>query len=96
MTKYISETLRKYPPVAFLERKCLNDYKIDDNLTIEKGNPVYINVLAIHYNEEYYPEPEKWLPERFPGDSDSNHRQYTFLPFGEGPRFCIGLYFVLI
>nr|DAB41791.1 TPA_inf: cytochrome P450 CYP332A33 [Melitaea cinxia] len=90
LTACIYETLRKYASVAYLDRLCINDYKLDDNFTIKKGTPVFINVLAIHYNEKYYPEPEKWLPERFLNKSDSINTDFTFLPFGEGPRFCIG------
>ncbi|XP_046969988.1 cytochrome P450 6k1-like [Vanessa cardui] len=84
----INETLRMHPPVAYLERLCAKDYKLDDSYTIETGTPVFINVLAIHYNEKYYPESEKFRPERFMSDIDTSNA--VFLPFGEGPRFCIG------
>ncbi|CAH2100102.1 unnamed protein product [Euphydryas editha] len=90
LTACIHETLRKHTPVAYLDRLCLKDYKINDNFTIEKGTPVFINVLAIHYNEKYYPEPLKWKPERFLNKSETDNSDFTFLPFGEGPRFCIG------
>ncbi|XP_026484406.2 cytochrome P450 6k1-like [Vanessa tameamea] len=84
----VNETLRMHAPVPYLDRLCAKDYKLDDNLTIETGTPVFINVLAIHYNEKYYPEPEKFRPERFMKEIDTTNP--VFLPFGEGPRFCIG------
>ncbi|XP_072936245.1 cytochrome P450 6k1-like [Epargyreus clarus] len=86
----INETLRKYPPVAYLDRQCSKKYKLNDELIIEKGVPVFVNVLAIHYDENIYPEPEKWRPERMNASSDNDNLNFTFLPFGEGPRFCIG------
>nr|DAB41815.1 TPA_inf: cytochrome P450 CYP332A45 [Phoebis sennae] len=86
----LRETLRKYPPVAYLDRICNKRYKLTDDVVIEKGIPVFVNVLAIHYDENIFPEPEKWRPERLNATSDSDNLQFTFLPFGEGPRFCIG------
>ncbi|XP_045507718.1 cytochrome P450 6k1-like [Colias croceus] len=92
--KYLSsclhETLRKYPPVAYLDRICNKEYKLNDDVTIEKGIPVFVNAIAIHYDEKIFPEPEKWRPERMNASSDNDNLQFTFLPFGEGPRFCIG------
>lgn len=92
--KYLSaciiETLRKYPPVPHIDRVCNKTYKLNDELTIEEDIPVFVNVLAIHRNEKYYPEPDQWRPERMIGVTDNDNLQYTFLPFGDGPRFCIG------
>ncbi|XP_041974729.1 cytochrome P450 6k1-like [Aricia agestis] len=92
--KYLSaciyETLRKYPPVSYLDRKCDRTFTLNDDLTIEAGTPVFLNLLAIHYNENIYPEPKRWNPERFRNVADGDNLNYTFLPFGEGPRFCIG------
>ncbi|CAF4781552.1 unnamed protein product [Pieris macdunnoughi] len=92
--KYLSgclrETMRKYPPVAYLDRICNKRYMLNDDVVIEKGTPVFVNVLAIHYDEKNFPEPNKWKPERFTSASDSDNVQFTFMPFGEGPRFCIG------
>ncbi|XP_073941945.1 cytochrome P450 6k1-like [Choristoneura fumiferana] len=90
LTACISETMRKNTPVAYLERISKNRYKLTDDVVIEKGIPVFVNVMAIHRNEKYYPEPEKWRPERFSNPSDNDNKQFTFLPFGEGPHFCIG------
>ncbi|XP_045760665.1 cytochrome P450 6k1-like [Maniola jurtina] len=90
MTSCIHETLRKYPPLGYLDRVCLKEYKLDDHVTIEKGVPVFVNVLAIHYDEKYFPDPMEWRPERFDSYSESDNLNYTFIAFGEGPRICIG------
>ncbi|KAJ0181076.1 hypothetical protein K1T71_003161 [Dendrolimus kikuchii] len=91
MSKCIYETLRMYAPLPHMDRLCNKDYKLNDEVTIEAGTPVLVNVLAIHYDERHYRDPEQWCPERFPDTmTDSDNLQCTFLPFGEGPRFCIG------
>ncbi|CAH2233755.1 jg3617 [Pararge aegeria aegeria] len=90
LTACLHETMRKHPPVPYLDRLCQKEYKLDDHVTIEKGLPVFINVLALHYNDEYFPDPEEWRPQRFNSCSEGDNLNYNFLPFGEGPRFCIG------
>ncbi|KAI5642504.1 cytochrome p450 domain-containing protein [Phthorimaea operculella] len=83
------ETLRKHPPVPFLDRMCNKQNDIQ-GVKIEPGVPVLVNVVAIHHDPRYWPEPEKWDPERPTATNDNDNVNYTFLPFGEGPRFCIG------
>jgi cytochrome P450 family 6 len=89
--------LRKYPPVPFLTRKCVKDYKIpDEDIIIEKGTTVVLSVLGIHYDEEYYPDPEKFDPERFTEENKNLRHHYSHIPFVEGPRLCIGMRFGLM
>jgi cytochrome P450 family 6 len=86
-----AETLRKYPPLTFLNRHCTKDYKIPDtNLVVEKGVQVVVPVLGLHKDPEYFPDPEKFDPERFSEETKSRRPNYVYLPFGEGPRICIG------
>ncbi|KAL3280183.1 hypothetical protein HHI36_017683 [Cryptolaemus montrouzieri] len=90
----INETLRKYPPLPSLGRICTKDYKVPGtDLVLEKGMRVLILILGIHRNPEYYPDPEKFDPERFSEENKSTRPAFTFLPFGEGPRVCIGTRF---
>lgn len=92
-----SETLRKYPPVDSLIRLVANDYKIPEtNLVLEKDTMVFIPVYAIHHNPEIYPEPEHFDPERFSEENKRDRHSMAFLPFGEGPRNCIGMRFGLM
>jgi cytochrome P450 len=93
----ISETLRLYPPVIRLEREAMTDYKLGDTgITLFKGQIVEIPTYAIHHSEEYYPNPEKFIPERFMPENRHQIIPYTFIPFGSGPRNCIGMRFALM
>nr|CAD7262317.1 unnamed protein product [Timema shepardi] len=93
----VSETLRKYPALPFLDRSVQVDYKIPGtNDILEKGTTVFIPTFGIHYDPEYYPNPEKFDPERFSAKNKNGIPKYAYLPFGEGPRNCIGMRFGLM
>lgn len=80
-----------YPPVPLLHRKCTIDYKIPDTeITLNKGQRTIIPVMGLHYDSEYYSEPEKFQPERFDDEAKKKIPQFAYLPFGDGPRNCIG------
>jgi cytochrome P450 family 6 len=80
-----------HPPATQTNRKCLEDYKIPgQDVIIEKGTTVIIPIMGIHYDKEYYPEPEKFDPERFTDENKRLRHNFAHIPFGEGPRNCIG------
>ncbi|GAB6026265.1 hypothetical protein CHUAL_012471 [Chamberlinius hualienensis] len=91
----ISETLRMYPPAVRLERLCVRDYQLGD-IFIPKGCMVAAGVYAIHYDPEIYPEPHKFDPERFTYENKSQRQPMAYIPFGAGPRICIGMRFALM
>jgi len=94
MDAVLDESLRKHPPAPFLGREALQDVTIgsgDQEVRIRKGDAVSINVAAIHENPNFWPEPEKFKPERFM-ISERRH-PLTFIPFAAGPRSCVGSQF---
>uniref|UniRef100_A0A1B6LYY8 Cytochrome P450 n=1 Tax=Graphocephala atropunctata TaxID=36148 RepID=A0A1B6LYY8_9HEMI len=94
LSMVVDETLRKYPPLGFLNRLCSRDYPVPGtDITIEKGVQVFVSIRGLHNDPELFPEPERFIPERFSRENKANIRPYTYMPFGEGPRFCIGMRF---
>lgn len=88
----VDETLRKYPVVSTLTRSPSQEYTIPDTkVTIPAGQSIFIPVYAIHHDAAIYPEPEKFIPERFTPEEKANRHPFAYLPFGEGPRICIGM-----
>lgn len=86
--------MRKYPPVSGLIRRCREPYRFaDSGVHIEPETLVMVPVYAIHHDPEYYPEPERFDPDRFAPERVHERPHETFLSFGVGPRNCIGLRF---
>lgn len=77
-----------------LTRECANDYKIPGTqVTLEKGTSVVIPIYSLQHDEKYYANPEKFDPSRFSSENKNGKtiNEMPFLPFGDGPRNCIGL-----
>ncbi|XP_041980389.1 cytochrome P450 6B6-like [Aricia agestis] len=93
MEKVFNEVYRKYPLVPIF-RKSNCDYKVPGmDFTIEKDTVIMIPTLGIHYDEKYYPDPKKFDPERFSPENEQNRHSCAYLPYGVGPRNCIGIRF---
>jgi len=97
LDRCLQEALRKYPTVASLIRKCTTDYPVPDTgITIPKGTQTMIPVYAIHHDPEIYPNPDTYDPDRFLPEEVEKRHPLSYLPFGDGPRNCIGLRFGLM
>ncbi|KAL1386787.1 hypothetical protein pipiens_012807 [Culex pipiens pipiens] len=94
MDMVVSEALRKWPPAVVSDRYSNRDYTYDDGagsrFLIEKGRTIWIPTIAIHNDPKYYPNPDKFDPERFNEQNRPNINLGAYLPFGIGPRNCIG------
>jgi len=89
----IKETLRKYPPLVRLTRRVgVSGYSLG-GMPLEKDLQVEIPTYAVHHCPEYYPQPDIFNPDRFMPENRTQLKQYAFLPFGLGPRNCIGMRF---
>ncbi|XP_046661559.1 probable cytochrome P450 6a14 [Homalodisca vitripennis] len=87
----VDETLRKYTPLGFLNRECTQDYQIaGTEILLEKGTHMMVSVRGLHYDPDLFPDPERFIPERFSKKNKGNIKPYSYMPFGIGPRFCIG------
>lgn len=82
-----------YPSLVTLNRRCTKDYNLQDtDIVIEKGTQLLISTLGLHMDSEFYPEPEKFDPNRFSEENKKTRHPFVYLPFGDGPRNCIGLF----
>ncbi|XP_014666274.1 PREDICTED: cytochrome P450 3A19-like [Priapulus caudatus] len=90
---FMSEVLRVYPAITRFNREVGKEYKLTDQLTLPKGTDVAIPVYYMHHNEEYWPDHNKFDPERFTAEEKQKRNPYTYVPFGLGPRNCIGMRF---
>lgn len=80
--------MRLHPTIPFLFRMCTTKYTTPDGLTIDKGTKIVIPALTLQMNPSVYPEPELFKPERF--SFEEKNTNLKWLPFGEGPRKCLG------
>jgi len=96
----ISETLRLYPPITFLERICEKTYELSPTLPgekpfiMKKGMVCWIPVFAIHHDKKYYDDPKKFYPERFL--DNKMHNSSCYMPFGLGSRMYIANRFAML
>lgn len=97
----ISEALRKWPPFAITDRCPVRPFTLpsangEKPLQLDRHVVCQIPIYAIHRDETYYPEPDKFDPERFSEENKHKIKPFTYLPFGVGPRNCIGSRFALL
>nr|ULR85483.1 cytochrome P450 [Spodoptera frugiperda] len=86
------EGLRMFPSLGFLLRQCTRACTIPElGLAVDEGVRALIPLQSMHNDPKYFPEPHVFRPERFePDEFDANNVKYVYLPFGGGPRACIG------
>ncbi|XP_065080036.1 probable cytochrome P450 6a14 [Ochlerotatus camptorhynchus] len=97
LEQIVNETLRKHAPIGNLIRVANEAFQIPtQDLTIEKETLVMIPIHSIHHDPEIYPDPSRFDPDRFSAEAVSARHSHSFLPFGDGPRMCIGMRFALV
>lgn len=87
----VKESLRMFPSVPFLDRRCNSDYQIPGtDFILDKGTAVFISNWSMQMDPQYFPNPEIYDPLRFTEENVQARPSYTYMPFGDGPRNCIG------
>jgi cytochrome P450 family 9 len=102
MDMVTSETLRKWPNAPAIDRVCTKPYTIEP--TSPKENPIHLAkndilllpIYGLHRDPKYFPDPERFDPERFSDENKNTIKPYSYIPFGSGPRNCIGSRFALL
>jgi cytochrome P450 len=90
----IEEVMRLYPPVWVLSRTAVKADSIG-GYRIAAGSEVLIFPYITHRHPKWWPEPESFRPERFAPENSVSRPRYAYLPFGAGPRTCVGLNFAI-
>lgn len=91
----IKESMRLYPPAWGVTRQAIEPVQIGD-YAINQGETVFINIYGIHRDERFYPAAEQFDPERFSPENEKFIPKHAYLPFGAGPRICIGNAFAMM
>lgn len=91
----VQESLRLYPPAWIMSRLAHQDDPIGP-YTIPAGATALVCPYLLHRDPTYWPDPERFDPDRFAPGADKDRHSYAYLPFGGGPRLCIGNQFALL
>jgi cytochrome P450 len=91
----IEESMRLYPPAWSVGRRNIEDDEIG-GYHIEKGTNVLVPLFLFHRSAKYWDEPMAFRPERFAPDKRNNIDRFVYMPFGGGPRLCIGNHFAML
>lgn len=93
----ISESLRLYPPAHFTERQCTKQYRLPGtDVVVPRNTMVFVPIWSLHHDPRYWSQPSAFLPDRFLPENRDKVVSAAYLPFGLGPRNCIGMRFALM
>lgn len=91
----ISEALRLYPPLPWLIRNPVGDSTIG-GINVTRQSSIVIPVYAVHRHHKLWDEPDVFDPDRFSPEAMKSRHRFAYLPFGAGPRICIGMGFAML
>jgi cytochrome P450 len=89
------EALRLYPPIYAFTRQLLRPIQLE-SYYLPKGATIIISPYTLHRRAELFPEPERFMPERFSRQREESLPSYSYIPFSVGPRVCVGRHFALL
>ncbi|WP_084657786.1 cytochrome P450 [Thermogemmatispora onikobensis] len=85
----LAESMRLYPPAWGIDRTAMRDCDIR-GVTIPTGARVIMSQYVVHRDPRFYPEPERFFPERWTPEARAARPKFAYFPFGGGPRLCVG------
>ncbi|MBI1282244.1 MAG: cytochrome P450 [Anaerolineaceae bacterium] len=91
----IKESMRLFPPAYFFGRVAIDDVQLG-NFYAPKGTGIGISSYTVHRDPRWWDAPETFRPERFSPENAEHIRKYSYIPFGAGPRVCIGNSFAMM
>ncbi len=94
-TQVVQESLRLYPPFWMVDRMAIADDRVGE-VAIPQGSTVIVFVYGAHHAQKHWPAPEVFDPERFAKGQEKLRAPFTYLPFGGGPRICIGNHYAML
>nr|XP_012223674.1 PREDICTED: cytochrome P450 9e2-like [Linepithema humile] len=98
----INEALRLWPVQVFVDRLCVQDFELppalpgDKSFVVKKGRSIWFPVYGLHRDPKYFERPNEFDPNRFLDENKKNMNLAAYIPFGIGPRMCIGNRFALL
>jgi cytochrome P450 len=93
--RVFKESMRLYPPVLILGRRTIDEVEIAGR-RLPPRTILFVNVYGVHRDPEAWPDPERFEPDRFLSECESRRHRTAYLPFGAGPRVCVGNHFALL
>jgi cytochrome P450 len=94
-TQVLKESMRLYPPAPVMARQSSVDTELG-GIPIKSGTQIIIPIYAIQRHRRYWSNPDLFSPERFAPENEAAISRYHYMPFGAGPRICIGMAFAMI
>ncbi len=88
----VQEAMRLYPPAPLIAREALRDFALGGD-SVKAGATIYIPIYAVHRHRLLWDRPDIFDPGRFDPEAAKARHRYAYLPFGAGPRICIGMSF---
>ena len=92
----VKESMRLLPPVWTLNTRQANEDTVVGDYLFPRDKVIFISPYANHHNPKYFPEPEKFNPERFSAENEKSIPKHVYIPFGTGSRVCIGQAFAMM
>lgn len=92
----IDETLRLYPVVPNLLRRAVKSVEVAPGIKVREGDTVLMSPWVLHRHKRYWRDPELFDPMRFTGEESEGRPRQLYMPFGGGPRICIGMSFAIM